>query len=162
MNSWAKKKASALSHGIGSPKAENAVANVSVLESSQGFASQIPLQAINAATFSQEYHNLLGKAVNRGSKASSGRVDYCNSGPKHLRIGLACYLQHICKVPRGKNPSRPPSSAKFLVVVACSQEIRGHGVHVLIFGSFVRDGGAVGGQTEEWDGRWRARSFGTL
>ena len=64
-------------------------------ESSQGFASQIPLQAINTATFSQEYHNLLGKAVNRGSKALSGRVDHCNSGPKHLRIGLACCLVSI-------------------------------------------------------------------
>uniref|UniRef100_A0A7N2RDN9 4-hydroxy-3-methylbut-2-enyl diphosphate reductase n=1 Tax=Quercus lobata TaxID=97700 RepID=A0A7N2RDN9_QUELO len=80
-------------------------------ESSLGFASQIPLQAINAATFSQEYHNLLGKAVNRGSKASSGRVDHCNSGPKHLRIGLAYCLQ-ICKVPRGKNPYWPPSQSQ--------------------------------------------------
>ena len=35
MNPRAKKKASAMSHGIGSPKAENAAANVSVLVSTE-------------------------------------------------------------------------------------------------------------------------------
>ena len=35
MNLQAKKKASAMSHGIGSPKAENAMANVSVLVSTE-------------------------------------------------------------------------------------------------------------------------------
>ena len=35
MNPRAKKKASAISHGIGSPKAENATANVSVLVSTE-------------------------------------------------------------------------------------------------------------------------------
>ena len=33
MNPWAKKEASVMSHGIGSPKAENAAANVNVLVS---------------------------------------------------------------------------------------------------------------------------------
>ena len=43
-------------------------------------------------------------------------------------------------------------SAKFLVVMAYSQEIRGRGVHIMIFGSLVGDGGAVGSRTEEGDG----------
>nr|POE62670.1 hypothetical protein CFP56_23205 [Quercus suber] len=44
--------------------------------------------------------------------------------------------------------------------MAYGQEIRGRGVHIMIFGSLVGDAGVIGGRTEEGDGGQRTGVLG--